>query len=259
MIEIIEFLFYFLKLSVQTELLWIVLPLIIATIVMLFYFEKYEEKPGWNSYVANSLVLLFVGMIMLRQIYNIGNAGAINYIDYPAKFFVSITVLIVAMIIFFLNFQRFLPEKIARIISSPLTINLLAYVLLLYVFSGIEDGIQIILSLVFLYLILLIILNLIKIPLKKLFKYLKKMKEKEKIQEIKDKKSEAMKTKEQLEKEEKFLEKKKNHIKKTKKQIQRQTKKEEKEMLKEFDKQKKQAIKLKKIVRKPLKKSGKKN
>ena len=51
---------YFLNLTLNEDVLWMVFPLLIATVVMLFYFEKYkDERPGWNTYVANSLVLLF--------------------------------------------------------------------------------------------------------------------------------------------------------------------------------------------------------
>ena len=73
---------YFLALGLKTEVLWIIFPLAIATVVMLIYFGKYrEEKPGWNSYVSNSLVLLFVSVILLRQIYNVDGSGFVNFIN----------------------------------------------------------------------------------------------------------------------------------------------------------------------------------
>jgi|TARA_Y100000034_G_C6880405_1_gene403350 hypothetical protein len=44
--EIVRDINYYLHLIVKTELLWTILPLAIATIVMLFYFEKYKEERG---------------------------------------------------------------------------------------------------------------------------------------------------------------------------------------------------------------------
>jgi uncharacterized membrane protein len=254
MANLLENLVYFLGLTTKTELLWTVLPLVFATIVMLFYYEKYEEKPGWESHVANSMVLLFVSAMMLKYIYNINNLGAINYVDFPGKFFVSLAVLILGLIMLLMNFQRFLPEKTARAIASPLTMNLLAYVLLLYVYSETKDGVGAFLALLFLYVALLLVFNLIRMPIKSLFNLLKKMKEKEKLEEVMKKKKEIIKHKTFLSKEEQKLADKKRKIEEGKKQIKKHEKETVKKMMQEFDKQKKQAIKLKKVVKKPVKK-----
>ena len=61
---------YFLKLTLVPEILWSVLPLAISTLVVLAYFQRYEvEREGWNGYLANALVLLFVSMSLFRYIY----------------------------------------------------------------------------------------------------------------------------------------------------------------------------------------------
>jgi low affinity Fe/Cu permease len=230
MVAVINDILYFLNLSISGDVLWTVLPLGIATIVMLIYFEKYrDESPGWNTYVANSLVFLFVSVILFRYIFGINGAGAINFINFPVKSITAITLLILGIIILFLNFEHYLPEKIANYVSSPLTLNLIAYIIIIFVYSTKESSMVVFLSLIIIYFLLLMILNILRIPIKKFFMKLKKMKQVEKLDEI-VKENKKFKSKEQ-------------EIKKEKKQM-------VKLRLKKLDKQKKEAIKLKKIVKK---------
>ncbi|MFH1358813.1 MAG: hypothetical protein ABIH37_02925 [archaeon] len=247
---------YFIDLSLNTDVLWVIMPLIIATIIMLFYFEKYkDEQRGWNTHVGNSLVLLFISVMLLRYLYSIENQGVFNFIDYPIKFFIALGLLIIGIIVLFMNFEHFLPEKIAKYISSPLTLNLLAYAVILYVFAGTEN-IRIFLSpgtgtsyleisLFVYFVVLIIILNLAKIPIRNLFSYVQKLKEQEEREILLNEKKDFQKKKKIIEKQEKLL-------KKAKKEISQKEKQEEKTKLKKFEKQKKQAIKLKKVVKKTL-------
>jgi len=181
---------------------------------MLFYFEKYkDERPGWNTHVANSLVLLFVSVILFRSIYNLDEAGLINFINYLSKFIVSLIILLIGIIILLLNFEHFLPEKIAKYISSPLTLNLIAYVVILYVYSDIQNGWGIFISLLIIFLLLITILNLIRIPLRNLFWYIKKMKEQEKVEQIKQDKKPIQEKEKEIKKIEKVVKKEKKETK----------------------------------------------
>jgi len=184
-LEIYNSILYLFDLALGSEVLWITFPLLVATVVMLVYFEKYkEERPGWNTCVANSLVLLFISMILFRYIYSLGDRGIINFVTYLNQFIVSLIILFLGFVILFLNFKHFLPQKIAEYMSSPLTLNLVAYIAVLYVYSEGHGDFDIFIALLILFIVLIIILNLIKIVLGKLFLYLKKMKEAEKIEEI---------------------------------------------------------------------------
>ena len=244
LIEVYQNILYFLHLTLNTEVLWVVFPLILATIIMLFYFERYkDEMPGWNTYVANSLVLLFISVISLRYIYGMGGDGTLNFISHTSKFIVSLFVLSIGIIILSMNFEHFLPEKIARHISSPLTLNLIAYVAVLYVFSELKEGLNVFISLFILFLLLVIILNLIRIPIRNLFWHIKKMKEKEKKEVIIAEAKNIEKEKEAIKKVEKNVKRQKKEIIKVEKEVKAKT-------IKELDKQKEEAIKLKKLVKK---------
>jgi len=221
--EIFSTIGYFLALSVKTELLWIVFPLAVATIVMLFYQGKYKgECPGWNSYVSNSLVLLFVSVVLLKTIYGLDGNGVMNFATYGAKTLVSVLLLVFGFLLLVLNFEHYLPEKVARYISSPLTVNLFAYVVILFVYSDIQlDGLAglspamgasssyvvKIISLVLIFIVLLIVLNLIKIPIEKFFKKMQQMKDEERIENVKTEQKKIQVRKKEIKKEEKNLKK----------------------------------------------------
>lgn len=217
------------KLTGKADVLWTVLPLAIATIVMVVYFQKYrEERPGWNDYVANSLVLLFVAMALLRHIYELNIFGFGNYLEYSGKTIAVIFMLLIGGVIVRLNFEHILPEAVSRHLSSPLTVNSVGYVIVLYVHTTFENSIQLFISLLIVLLVILGILNLIKWPLQKLFDYMKKQKEREEIKNVKQEKFEIEELKKQLQFKKDRLEKKK---------------------LKDVEKQKKNADKIKKIIK----------
>jgi len=226
--EIYSLIVGLLKLTFTGNVFWEVLPLVITTIVMVAYFEKYRnEMMGWNSYVANSLVLIFVSIALFKDIYILNGNGAGNYIDFPEKSIAVLFLLSIGLIIARLNFSHILPQKITSYISSPLTVNIIAYLVILYVHSNFKNEWKIFVALVVLFLALLLILNLIKIPLKKLFEYFDKLKKKEKVENIKEEKYQIKELKNELKTKEKTL---------------------KKMLVKDLDRQKKEASRLKKII-----------
>lgn len=262
-LDILNRVIYYFKLTFTTEVLWVVLPLAIATVAIIVYFERYkEERPGWNTHFANSLVLLFISIILLRHVHAIDNLGMINYVNYPLKTVVSASLLLLGAIILFLNFEHYLPEKMARQVSSPLTLNMVAYIAIIFVYSGTEgravmlfspgseSGWVTFFSLLILFFVLLSVLNVIRHLLGRLFKYLKKLKDKEKKEVIVEDKKEIDEKKKELNKEEKIIKTAKKEVNKKEKYVKRKK-------LKELDKQKKEAIKLKKIVEKKIVRKGK--
>lgn len=226
--EIPGVLTYLLKISVFSEAFWVVLPLAIATIVMVIYFQKYKtELSGWNNYVASSLILLFVSLALFRQIYLSDIYGAVNFIEYSNKSIVVVMLLLIGLLIVRFNFFHALPKKIVEVISSGITLNILAYVATLYVYAELEDTFALWISLIILFAFWLAVFNLLKIPLRILFKKLEKMKEKERVEDIKQEQFEISELKGELKKKEKKL---------------------KKDELGDVDKQKKQAIKFKRLI-----------
>ncbi len=219
-----------LKLTLETDVLWSVLPLAIATFVLLVYFQFYSgEKGGWNTYLSNSLVLLFVSMDLLRRIYSLEGLGAANYLEHLDK---SIAVLILFSFGFLLaklNFEHLLPERFASFLSSPMTINFSAYAIILFVYSTLDFSWTILGALIVIVVILTIFLSILKFPLRQLFAYIAKQKEKSELQDAKELTLKVDELKRDLKYHEKELRDKKE---------------------KDLDREKKQTIKLKKVLRK---------
>ena len=229
-LTLIQTISYFWDLTFKTEVLWNIIPLAIATIVILMYFERYkQEKEGWNSYLSNSFVLLFVSVALFRYIYSINGVGTFNFVEYLGKTLATGLLLLIGLILLRFNFEHVLPERFSKHLSSPLTINLSALGVILFVFSSIKFNFLATISLIILILILTLIFYLIKFPIRTLKKLIEKERKQERFKNIK----EAVYEIDELKRELKTRDKELNKIR-----------------LKKADEQKQESIKLKKIIRK---------
>ncbi len=122
------------------EMLWITLPLIIILLMMEFYFGRYRnEELGWNTAVGNSLVLVFVSLDLLRQVY--GSAPLSAFSD---VFLLNITRTGIAaavgfsgLLLFYTDFFHITPKWLAFKVSSPLAVNFVAYLSIVIIYTGI--------------------------------------------------------------------------------------------------------------------------
>lgn len=155
--------------KMNPDMLWLVIPLIITLLLMTFYFGRYEyEEIGWNTAVGNSLVLFFISIDLIRQIYN-GNVGGIlhpsllNFEINSVKTAISISLLFIAIFLLIINFTHSAPKKISFFLSSPLPINLTAYIVMTIVYTNVVfDRFTLIASLV-IFFMLLGLIQLIKL------------------------------------------------------------------------------------------------
>jgi hypothetical protein len=208
----------------DSDILWTVTPLLIATVIMFVYFQRYkDEELGWNSAVGNSLVSLFISMSLLRYVYNITTPGSVlNFSQHISRTIFALLLFFVTFILLIVNFGHVLPKKIAYYVSSPLTINLISYLAVIYVYSKMPfDGITLIVLLLF-FVILRVLLYFVQFPLVRWFKYLKRLKEEEKIKDVVKEQTKIKKVKKDIKKKEKKIkETKLKEIKHEKKQLQK--------------------------------------
>lgn len=111
-------------------MLWIAIPLVITLFTMEFYFGRYRrESLGWNTAVGNSLVLVFVSLDLLRQIYGSTGIGSVAQVFslYPGKTVLAAVVGLSGLLILYYDFFHLLPRRFAFTISSYLGVNMLAY------------------------------------------------------------------------------------------------------------------------------------
>lgn len=124
----------------DTGLLWIITPLIITMFLMEFYFGRYnKEELGWNSAVANSLVLIFVSVDLFRYIYGGGNLSFDTLSNMTTQTFIACIVAINGIWFLYVNFFHILPKRFAFIMSSALPINLIAYISIIFVYTNLLE------------------------------------------------------------------------------------------------------------------------
>tara|TARA_Y100000310_G_C20422035_1_gene687131 strand:+ start:137 stop:847 length:711 start_codon:yes stop_codon:yes gene_type:complete len=232
--QIISYLGYFLELTITPGVLWNVVPLAIATLLILIYYQvNIKEHADWSSFFSNSLVLLFVSMNLFRYIYTIGGVGSHNFVEHFVKTSITAILLLFGLLLVRFNFQHVLPEKISKYISSPLSVNSFAYVIILAVYSTKPVNWIFVISLIILLVLLIVMLNLMKIPLRLFKNYIDKEKKKERAQNAK----EAV-----------------FQIKELKRKLNSQEKELRTIRLKEVESEKKEGLTLKKIINKVIKK-----
>ncbi|MFH1823439.1 MAG: hypothetical protein ABH817_01845 [archaeon] len=126
------------------QMLWMLLPLIVALFLMELYFNKYKhEELGWNSAVSNSLVLLFVALNLASYLSSKGIL--INFLDFKMIGLASSQAIIRSAITYFvffeavlllgLNFFHIAPKGLAFGISNSLILNFIAAMSLILVYS----------------------------------------------------------------------------------------------------------------------------
>ncbi len=204
-----RFLELFFALSRDTDILWIVAPLLIATVIMFIYFQKHrEEQFVWGSAVSNSLVSLFVSVSLLRYIYFLGGSGNIlNLSENLSRTIFSLVLFFMAFLLLIFNFGHILPKRVAYHLSSPLTINLVSYLAIIFVYSTMPFDIITFLVLLVFFVLMRLILYIFQFPLVKFFKYLTKIKDMEEIEDVKKEKKKIKEEKRKIKKKEVKLKK----------------------------------------------------
>lgn len=228
-VELFTKIIYLLSITVKPIVFWEVLPLAIATVIIISYFQLYkDEKPGWNTYLSNSLILIFISISLIRFLYTMDSDGLANFTDFPAKTIAIILLIGIGIYLTRFNFEHLLPEKYAIHLSSPLTINLVAYAIILFVHSRIAFSWLTVLALLIIIVGLSLAFQLIKIPIRKFFKFFEKERRKERLENIKEAKME---------------------IDELKKDLKYRRKQLKKQQLKRAEQEKREAIKIKKLLR----------
>ena len=126
---------FFIEPFTSKDMFWILIPLVFSLIIMEIYYIKYKnEELGWNTATANSFIIIFIGMDLLRYLSNHS-----LLIFWPGKNGFSLTmlvtiVLIEGLLMFGLNFGHKWPKFIAYHLSSRLTVNMIAYISIIIVY-----------------------------------------------------------------------------------------------------------------------------
>lgn len=150
------------------DMLWILLPLLTTLVLMQVYFGRYKkEELGWNSAVANSLVLFFVSFNLLSYLHR---NEMLILISTPTdmnlaiiKSFIAIIILLESLLLLFLNFFHVIRGKIAFEISSPLILNYIGIISIIVIYSNIGLGWITLVAAIILFIMLVIFFKIVKL------------------------------------------------------------------------------------------------
>jgi hypothetical protein len=132
----------------HAEMLWIIFPLFFTLIVMEFYYDRHDdEEMGWGAALANSLVLIFVAIDLIKTSFGNETPWVVLKQVMLAVFVheaMPVTPQVLMLIIFvgslglgvtLINYFHLLPRKVAYVVSGHPPINYLAYFAIAIVYS----------------------------------------------------------------------------------------------------------------------------
>ena len=145
--------FFFAAPFVYPEMWWLLMHLILTFVLFELYFERHgDESLGWGAALANSIVMVFISMELLRILYghegtpfSVGFSVVADLFTYGLNermFIVVLVILLGAMGLFtaVVNYFHFLPRRVAFIISGHKVVNLMAYFLMVVVWSFVSEN-----------------------------------------------------------------------------------------------------------------------
>ena len=162
------------------------IPLFAVIILMTAYFSRYkDEELGWNTALGNSLILIFVSIDLFRAIFNNSTPGtAHNFVTYGGATVLVSLLLLDGILLLTINFTHFLPKKIAYLLSSPIFVNLTAYLLITLVYLSLPINPATIIAAIIVFAILFSIFHALHIFCRRMWHKLDKLKLKELKQDL---------------------------------------------------------------------------
>jgi hypothetical protein len=143
------------------EMLWLVTPLVIVTLIMTLYFGRHRhEELGWNTAFGNSLVLIFVSIDLFRYVFHLTDPGnAYNYLLFPKESIMSGIVFVEGLLLMYANYLHFLPRRVAFFVSSALPVNLTAYTVMCVVYTEVAVDFYTLGAAIFLFILMFSLLR----------------------------------------------------------------------------------------------------
>jgi len=127
----------------QSEMLWAIAPLLLALLFIEVYFGRWKnEKIGWNTAFANSIALLFVSINLFSILWAQYSADLSTRVVLLPRFILLLVLIIQSLLLMTLVYFHAMPKSVSFFLASPLTINLLAVISIVLIYSNLPLNIQ---------------------------------------------------------------------------------------------------------------------
>lgn len=119
------------------DMLWIAIPLLVATLFMTLYFARYkQEELGWNTAFGNTMVFLFVSISLVREMYRQG--GSLDALFGNSLYFtISAGLAGAGVFLMAVTYFHLLPKRLAFFLFSAPPINVSVYVVMAVVYANV--------------------------------------------------------------------------------------------------------------------------
>jgi hypothetical protein len=146
------------------NMLWIAIPLVIATVFMTMYFGRYKkEELGWNTAFGNTMVFVFVAVAIIREMY-IQGGETFDAIFAGGLYSALAAGLIGAgFLLMFFTYFHLLPKRVAFFLFSAPPINVSVYAVMSLVYANVAADYITALAAVVLLIIILVITKILKL------------------------------------------------------------------------------------------------
>lgn len=159
------------------EMLWTVVPLVIAVLFMTFYFGRYKETLGWNTAFGNTMVFLFVAINLIKEMYfDAGITSIGGLLANPFHLFLSAGLAATSFLLMLITYFRKIPERLAFFLFSAPPMNVSIYVLMTIIYADVPADLITLLAAVILLAFILILTKLLKVVIYMLIGYHEELK-----------------------------------------------------------------------------------
>ncbi|MFH1393603.1 MAG: hypothetical protein ABII71_05915 [Candidatus Micrarchaeota archaeon] len=149
----------------RPEMLWSIVPLIIALIFMTMYFGRYkQESLGWNTAFGNTMVFLFVALNLIKEMYYDAGISTIDgFLANPFHLFLSLGLAGASFLLMLITYFHKIPERVAFFLFSAPPLNVTIYVIMAMVYADVPADFLTLLAAIILLIVIMILTKLIKI------------------------------------------------------------------------------------------------
>jgi len=118
---------------IDPEMLWIIVPIILALVVLQLYFARYRHiQNDYYSALANAIFLLFVAADLLHYL----AVHSLLFVSF-VKTGIAILIIFIGAMLILIDFFRLLPARTIFKLSSKATFYFMAYMAIILVYSDI--------------------------------------------------------------------------------------------------------------------------
>ncbi len=147
------------------DMLWFSIPLLFATIMVAFYFGRYQkEELGWNTAFENSMIFLFVSVDIVRRMYESEVPYTwLNILHNPLYLSITAGLAGFSLLSMWIVYYHLLPKRFTFALFSKVTVRIALYLIMALVYAGVPADWNTVAAALILFLIVWSVVKIIQL------------------------------------------------------------------------------------------------